>query len=553
MVKQCGRIILVLLMAGAAAFVGVVLAQSPAASSASATQATTPQVVQGTASSAVPSLNLRIAGIPPVELKSPAGGLVRDLGPTIISFLSVLTALIALFLGQRSNDKTIAAAQRSTETTLWQKANETELRDIEDQLGEFYLPFIQMSEANSLLAQELKSRQPDRDTYRLLIKVFDQRWLDRLSQGDRTIVREVCENAGKLEAFIRDHTKMVDGEVLPYLSRASAHFRILYLAHRRELGTDSTHFESYVYPRQLDKVLKIAVDRLKGRCDLLRSNPYTAPEPMRPLIIPEEFKLPAWPPPFQVAPKTGTPDTGPRSGENQVASASELKKVEPGMNGVLAKLRAKNLLDDDIAAEIAALWKFGVDAVTDPGMREALILFLENEAPSSFFVSQASLSGKHHPSWQRKKGGIVRNTVECCVVLDRQLQSYPEFTESSNGSVRVRPRDRDIVLVATILSDTFKYGNDDDPPKPGDVGRYDSEHGKKAAEKFRPIAASRGVSTEVIDYVYEATYWHLGRWTLGWKPDTTWSHYVDVTHRVDMFMSDNNLELVYDSKTRVAV
>ena len=148
--------------------------------------------------------------------------------------------------------------------------------------------------------------------------------------------------------------------------------------------------------------MKIAVDRLKGRCVLLRSNPYAAPGPMQPLIIPEEFKLPAWPPTIQTAPKTVMPDTGPQSGGKWQVSASKPGTGESPMKGVLAKLRAKNLLNDDIAAEIAALGKFGVEAVTDAAMREALILFLENEAPLSFFVSEASLSGKHHPSWRRK-------------------------------------------------------------------------------------------------------------------------------------------------------
>jgi len=549
MVKKLGKILSLLLGAGAFVFLGAAFAQAPIASSVSAAHAATPQVIEPTPSTAVPSLSLRIASVSPVELRSPGAGGVKDLGPTIISFLSVLTALVALFLGQRSNDKTIAAAQKSTEATLWQKANETELKDIETQLDEFYGPYLQMSQANFLLAEELRSRQPDKDTYRLLVKVFDRNWLDSLPRGDRTIVREVCENAGTLEAFIRDHAKMVDEQVLPYLSRGSAHFRILYLAHRNELGSDPTHFESYVYPRQLDDVLKIAVKRLRHRCHLLRSNPSSALGPMEPLVIPDDLELPAWPPSGRAGAKTMTPDTDPTSGEKEQATAGPTEQGQSAMEGILAKLRANNLLDDDIAAEIAALWKFGVDAVTDAALRNALIVFLENEAPLSFFVGPASLTGKHHPSWQRRKAGIVRNTVECCVVIDRQLQSYPEFTDAK---FNVHPRDRDIVLVATILSDTFKYSTDE-PPAPDGVPRYDPEHGRKAAEKWRPIAADRGVPTEIINYVYEATYWHLGRWTLGWKPDMKWSHYVDVTHRVDMFMSDNNLEFLYDSKSRIAV
>ena len=95
-------------------------------------------------------------------------------------------------------------AQRTNEASLWQKANETELKDIQAKLDGFYGPFMQMSEANRLLAQELRDRQPDRETYRLIAKVFDKEWLERLPPGDRTIVREVCQNAAGLEAFIRE-------------------------------------------------------------------------------------------------------------------------------------------------------------------------------------------------------------------------------------------------------------------------------------------------------------------------------------------------------------
>ena len=116
----------------------------------------------------------------------------------------------------------------------------------------------------------------------------------------------------------------------------------------------------------------------------------------------------------------------------------------------------------------------------------------------------------------------------------------------------MHPNDRDIVLVATILSDTFKYGADE-VQAPDGIRRFDPEHGRKAAEKWRPIAARHGVSTEIVDHTCEATYWHLGRWTKGWEPTMKWSAYVDVAHRVDMFMSDNNLEILYNSKPRIAL
>jgi len=148
---------------------------------------------------------------------------------------------------------------------------------------------------NSLLARELRDRQPDKDTYRLLRSVFNKQWLESLSDGDKTIVREICNNASLLETFIKDKAAMVDAKVLPYLFRASAHFRMLHLAYDGELGTDPKNFLRYVYPQQLDKVLALEVERLQRRGNLLRAHPGDSPGPLEPLNIPAELELPAWP------------------------------------------------------------------------------------------------------------------------------------------------------------------------------------------------------------------------------------------------------------------
>lgn len=204
---------------------------------------------------------------------------------------------IAIEAAQRNAEASITAAQRNNEASLWQKANETELKDIQAKLDEFYGPFFQLSGMNKLLALEFRARQPDTGTFRLLRSVFDRQWLDSLSQGDKTVVREVCNNATALEDFLKDKVAMVDAKVLPYLFRASAHFRILRLAYGGELGIDPTNFLRYVYPWQLDKVLELEVGRLQRRCDLLRANPTSAPGPMELLDVPAEFAPPDWPAP----------------------------------------------------------------------------------------------------------------------------------------------------------------------------------------------------------------------------------------------------------------
>jgi hypothetical protein len=212
-------------------------------------------------------------------------------------------------------------------------------------------------------------------------------------------------------------------------------------------------------------------------------------------------------------------------------------------------LRAKNIFDDKVARELAALWKYGVLKVSDSGLRRALIYFLQTEAPWTFFVYGASATGKNHPSWQREKAGILRNTTECCLVVDRQLRVYPEFTDEK---FNVLPEHRDIVLIATILSDTFKAGSGEGDEEQRRIQGSDPTHGAAAAQRWNDVARRFQIESHVRDSVYDAIYWHLGRFTPGWNRDVRFSAYTEITHRIDMFMSDKNLEILFDPKNIIS-
>jgi hypothetical protein len=150
---------------------------------------------------------------------------------------------------------------------IWQKANETEFKDIVAKLDGFYGPLTQMSQANHLVIEEFRSRQAP--GFRTLPKVFDRPWLASLPPGDLKVVEAVCHKGAEIEKFIAEKSGNVDIKVFPYLARASAHFHILKLAYDQKLGTDPTNFVKYVYPKQLDRVLEIEVKRLRERCDTL--------------------------------------------------------------------------------------------------------------------------------------------------------------------------------------------------------------------------------------------------------------------------------------------
>ena len=53
-------------------------------------------------------------------------------------------------------------------------------------------------------------------------------------------------------------------------------------------------FNEYVYPRQLDKVLVLEIERLRRRVEQLREKPGGSPPPREALVIPPEHVLPKW-------------------------------------------------------------------------------------------------------------------------------------------------------------------------------------------------------------------------------------------------------------------
>jgi hypothetical protein len=115
-------------------------------------------------------------------------------------------------------------------------------------------------------------------------------------------VAEVVANAKNLREFIAENAKMINAKVQPYLSRASAHYRILELTYEGKLGSEAKPFvDLYVFPVQIDDVLSLEVKRLERRKELLRSNPGKRVEPIEDLVIPENLKLKEWPKPARVS------------------------------------------------------------------------------------------------------------------------------------------------------------------------------------------------------------------------------------------------------------
>lgn len=236
---------------------------------------------------------------------SAAGFALKD----AIPLAPAIVALAALWFSDASNKRTLGAAKENAEAAAWQKANETELKAIQDRLDGFYGPFRTMSEVNKLLNLDLRSRQAEPGKFILIEKLFDEAWRGALPEGEKAMLKEIALNSEKLRTFIEGKIGMVNEKVFPYVARAAAHYRMLELAYKRELGEDGAPFvERYVFPRRVEEVLKLEVARLEARRDELKANPFKAPGPMEPLNIPAEYALPEWPyPPREQRPGLTAP------------------------------------------------------------------------------------------------------------------------------------------------------------------------------------------------------------------------------------------------------
>ena len=218
----------------------------------------------------------------------------------------LLTAALSGFFGLAGTALALQFGWWNTKTAINQKANEAELAAIRAKLDAFYGPYLQRSEENKLLAAELHSRQPP--GFRTLLGLVDPRWYKNLTKAESTLVDEIVANGIDLRAMMRERAGAVDPAVLPYLARAGTHFTMLILAKAGSLDGDPERYRHFVYPRQLDPVLRADMARLEARATLLRSALLVRHDPAPCLVVPDGLALDPWPSAIP-APKAGaTPD-----------------------------------------------------------------------------------------------------------------------------------------------------------------------------------------------------------------------------------------------------
>jgi hypothetical protein len=166
----------------------------------------------------------------------------------------------------------VKSSQRTAAELVHQKANEAELASIQTRLNEFYGPYLQRSEENRRVADELRSRQPVPGDFRLLLALQDEAWRAGLSKTDKTLVEEIVANGEALRGLLRSKAGLAEANLQDLFAQAATHFTFLTLSNQGQLA-EPRRFLPYVYPRTLDGELRAAIARLESRAAVLRAEP----------------------------------------------------------------------------------------------------------------------------------------------------------------------------------------------------------------------------------------------------------------------------------------
>ena len=115
-------------------------------------------------------------------------------------FFAAAAAIISLAAVASSyflSSRTLATSRELSDRSVWQKANESELNNIQQRIERFYNPNKQISEEIRIFSRDLRSRTDQ--NFVLLRNLFDRHWVESLDEGRRFLLDSIVEKAEKLD------------------------------------------------------------------------------------------------------------------------------------------------------------------------------------------------------------------------------------------------------------------------------------------------------------------------------------------------------------------
>ena len=139
------------------------------------------------------------------------------------------------------------------------------------------------------------------------------------------------------------------------------------------------------------------------------------------------------------------------------------------------------------------VFKTELDWIVNPDVRAFAEKCIE-ATPDYFYSVPASSTGKYHPEYSLGDGGLIRHTKAVCYFAH-------ELLSLEHNKARFTELERDRIMAAAILHDSYKYG---------DVkGKYTiANHAAFAASKINP----KGNESDISSHVSALVLTHMGEW-----------------------------------------
>lgn len=164
------------------------------------------------------------------------------------------------------------------------------------------------------------------------------------------------------------------------------------------------------------------------------------------------------------------------------------------------------IFDTDVVEMKFASYGVSFSIIKNEHLRNAVLRYFVDIVPKYFWHVQASSTGKYHPEYALGEEGLLRHT--CAAV---RIAAAIINLDQYNGIFD--DVDKDNIIVALMLHDTFKHGEEkDDKYNPYSI----HEHPLLAADKVR-----EHLDDEHKGAIANCIASHMGEWT-----ESNRSHYV---------------------------
>ncbi len=182
------------------------------------------------------------------------------LSPVAISIFALALSYLANLKLSKQKDKELQKDYKLKETDLLEKIKEYERKEIYKKLNEFYSPLLILRSTSKALHDTFKNGRK----FRTLTELLGGSSYDG---NDLVVLNEILVIGNKCKEIIFNNSGLIDDVRLrdTHIPSLLNHFLIIQKAFDGKIKDDVQRFENYVFPNEIDDILKEKVEELQQR------------------------------------------------------------------------------------------------------------------------------------------------------------------------------------------------------------------------------------------------------------------------------------------------